>query len=184
MLPENIAIGQKIHKRRGDFGYSLRDLAKKTSLTASFLSQIERGSTSPSLKSLRQIADALEVPLLFFLSDTTRKSSVVRADARPHIDLENPSVNLQLLTPGFSCKMEALIGSMDPGSGNVTHKLPIPTEELIMVLSGSLQIGLEEEIFILNPGDTIYFEGTQLTEFSCVSKVKATWLSVITPPVF
>jgi transcriptional regulator with XRE-family HTH domain len=184
MLPENIAIGQKLHKRRGDFGLSLRDLAKKTGVTASFLSQIERGVTSPSLNSLRKIADALEVPLLFFLTDTSKASPLVRADARPQIGLENPSVNYQLLTPGLAHKMEAIFGSLEPGSGNVMHPLSIPTEEFILVLSGSLKIVIDNETYILNTGDTIYFEGSHLKELSCVSEEKVTWVFVITPPVF
>jgi transcriptional regulator with XRE-family HTH domain len=184
MLPENVAMGVKIRKRRGDFGLSLRELAKKTSLTASFLSQIERGIISPSLNSLRKIAEALEVPLLFFLSDTSKRSPVVRVEARPHVDLENSSVSYQLLTPDIAHKMEALSGTLENCTPNVVRSLSVPTEEFILVLSGCLRVRLEEETYILNPGDTIYFEGPHLKELSCASDEKVNWVSVITPPVF
>jgi transcriptional regulator with XRE-family HTH domain len=184
MLPENITIGLKIRKRRGDFGFSLRDLAKKTNLTASFLSQIERGIISPSLNSLRKIAEALEVPLLFFLSDTSKRSPLVRSNERPYMDLEHSAVRYQMLTPDIEHKMEAFFGTMETCSGNVVRPLSIPTEEFIMVLSGSLSVNIDEEKYILNPGDTIYFEGTHLRELSCNSDEKVTWISVITPPVF
>lgn len=184
MLPENITIGQKIRKRRADFGYSLRDLAKKTNLTASFLSQIERGMISPSLNSLRKIAEALEVPLLFFLSDTSKRSPLVRANARPMMDLEQSAVRYQMLTPDIEHKMEAFFGVIDTCSGNVVRPLSVPTEEFIMVLSGSLAVGIDDEKYILNAGDTIYVEGKHLRELSCASQEKVTWISVITPPVF
>ncbi len=153
MFPDNIAIGQKIHKRRGDFGHSLRDLAQLTGLTAAYLSQIERGNASPSLHSLRKIAECLEVPLLFFLSDTSKRSPVVRSDSRPHIDLDNSSVRYQMLTTYLEHKMEAFCGVMEPSSGNVMRPLSVPTEEFIFVLSGSLEVTVEEEKYILNPGD-------------------------------
>lgn len=184
MLPESATIGLKIRKRRIDFGLSLRDLACKANLTASFISQIERGVTSPSLNSLRKISESLEVPLLFFLTDDSKKSPVMRKYARPRLEFENLSVTYEMLTPDLSHKMEAVIGSLECGTGNVVRPLKIPTEEIILVLSGSLKVGLLDESYILNEGDSIYFEGSQLKELSCASEQKTVWISVITPPVF
>lgn len=184
MLLENVCIGQKIRKRRQDFNLSLRDLAKQTGLTASFISQVERGVTAPSLNSLRKIAEALEVPLPFFMQETSHQKRVVRHDARPHLDLEGHAVSYDMLTPDLSHKMEAVIGSLEPGTGNIMLRLKVPTEELILVLSGALKVVIEEEQYILNPGDSVYFEGQSLKEISCASAEKVTWISVITPPVF
>ena len=184
MLPESVTIGIKIRKRRDDFGLSLRDLAAKTSLTASFISQIERGITNPSLNSLRKIAEALEVPLLFFLTDNSRRSPVVRRNARPRLELESLTVTYEMLTPDLSHKMEAIIGTLQCGSGNVVRPLKIPTEEIILVLSGALKVVLNEDEYILNEGDSVYFEGSQIKELSCASDKQAIWVSVITPPVF
>jgi transcriptional regulator with XRE-family HTH domain len=184
MLPESISIGLKIRKRRLDFGLSLRDLAAKTDLTASFISQIERGVTNPSLNSLRKIAESLDVPLLFFLTDDSKKSPVVRRNARPRLEFESLSVTYEMLTPDLSHKMEAIIGSLECGTGNVVRSLKVPTEEIILVLSGALKVGLQDGEYILNEGDSIYFEGFQLKELSCESDQKAVWVSVITPPVF
>ncbi len=184
MLPENVSIGLKVRKRRADFDLSLRDLAQKTGLTASYLSQIERGTTSPSLNSLRKISEALKVPLLFFLSESTKHPPVIRANARPYINLDHSSVRYQLLTPDIEHKMEAVCGTLESCTGNVVRTLSVPTEEFIMVLSGSLKVVVDEEEYILNSGDTIYFEGNHLHELSCASEEKVVWVSVITPPVF
>lgn len=184
ILPENTSIGQKIRKRRADFGFSLRDLAQKTGLTASFISQVERGVTSPSLNSLRKIAEALEVPLLHFMTDTSRRSPVVRANARPHLDLDDSAVRYSMLTPDLSHKMEAIYGCLETCSGNIVRTLSVPTEEFIHILSGSLKVVVGEEEYILAPGDSIYFEGHALKELSCASDQPVNWISVITPPVF
>lgn len=184
MIPETVFIGQKIRKRRLDFGLSLRDLATKTNLTASFISQIERGVTNPSLNSLGKIAESLDVPLLFFLTDNSKKSPVVRRNARPRMELESLTVSYEMLTPDLSHKMEAIIGSLECGTGNIARPLRVPTEEVILVLSGTLKVGLQEEEYVLTEGDSIYFEGSQLKELSCASGKKVVWVSVITPPVF
>jgi transcriptional regulator with XRE-family HTH domain len=62
-------LGFKLKKKRLEKGLSLRELGRRTELTASFLSQVERGKTNVSLESLRRIADKLSVPLLYFLSE-------------------------------------------------------------------------------------------------------------------
>src|SRR5512142_1662086 len=50
--PEDPDIGQTIHRLREERQLSLKDLAAKSSLTQSFLRQVERGLTSPSVGSL------------------------------------------------------------------------------------------------------------------------------------
>jgi quercetin dioxygenase-like cupin family protein len=124
------------------------------------------------------------VPLLYFMTDTTRRSPVVRKEARPHLDFDDSAVSYNLLTPDMAHKMEVVEGSLEPGTGNIVRKLSIPTEEFILVLSGSLAVCVNDERHVLKPGDSIYFEGQQLSEISCESTEKVTWISVITPPVF
>lgn len=184
MLSESATIGLKIRKRRIDYNLSLRDLATRANLTASFISQVERGITNPSLNSLRKIAESLDVPLFYFLADNAKKSPVVRRNARPRLEFEGLTVAYEMLTPDLSHKMEAVIGSLDCGTGNVIRPLKTPTEEIILVLSGSLKVGLQDETYILEEGDSIYFEGSQINELSCAGDKKAVWISVITPPVF
>lgn len=184
MLSESATIGLKIRKRRIDYNLSLRDLAASANLTASFISQVERGITNPSLNSLRKIAESLDVPLFYFLSDNAKKSPVMRRNARPRLEFEGLTVTYEMLTSDLSHKMEAVIGSLESGTGNVVRPLKTPTEEIILVLSGTLKVGLQGEAYILNEGDSIYFEGSQIIELSCAGDKKAVWISVITPPVF
>jgi transcriptional regulator with XRE-family HTH domain len=53
------ALGAAIRALRGERGIRLADLAEQTSLSVSFLSQLERGLTNPSLPSLVKISAAL-----------------------------------------------------------------------------------------------------------------------------
>jgi transcriptional regulator with XRE-family HTH domain len=176
--------GRRLSKRRKELGFSLRELADRTQLTASFLSQVERGVTNPSLNSLQRIADALSVPLLFFLAEDKHKSRIVRSQNRPEMKLSDSNIMYELLTPDLSGKFEVVCGTLKPGVENIVRRLSVETEEFIIVLEGSLLVGLGDEEFILHPGDTIYFDGAMLRKLTCASPDEVRWISVITPPVF
>ncbi|MCC6188751.1 MAG: helix-turn-helix transcriptional regulator [Anaerolineales bacterium] len=187
-------VGLRIKMRRQEAGLSLRELAGRTDLTASFLSQLERGRVSVSLGSLRRIAEGLGVQLLYFLQDENgaaqhdngapEYSPVVRAFQRRKLTLPNSQVTYEMLVPDFSGKMEAFYGRLAPGTGNVARRLREPTEEFIHILSGVLKVGLVSGEYVLHPGDSIYFDGAAIVELSCASDDEVLWLSVITPPLF
>jgi transcriptional regulator with XRE-family HTH domain len=192
------SMGNRIKKRRAEIGLSLRELADKTDLTASFISQVERNQTKPSIDSLRRIAEALNVSILFFLADHARPraisarrapslqySPVVRAHARSKLILPVSGLTYELLVTDLARQMEAFSGRLSPRTGNVARRLRAPTEEFIYVLSGALCVGLDDEEHTLCSGDSIYFDGTTLQKLECASADEdAVWISVITPPVF
>ena len=63
-------IGEKLRAAREQQGMSLRDLASKTEVSASMLSQIENGKAYPSVRSMYNIAAALELPVDYFFPET------------------------------------------------------------------------------------------------------------------
>jgi transcriptional regulator with XRE-family HTH domain len=186
----DVTIGQRIKDRRQQCELSLRELAKKADLTAAFLSQVERGQVNTSIGSLRRIAEALDVSILQFLAEAEevakpKHSPVVRATQRWKLSLPDDKLAYEVLTPDLSHQVEVIMGRIAPGTSNVARPLRQPTEEWIYVLSGTLRVGLDTEEYVLQPGDTIIFEGSQLRLLGCASVSEdAVWISVITPPVF
>jgi len=206
-MPQDLNIGARLKARRAELGISLRELGRRTDLSASFLSQVELNKTSLSIDSMRRIAEALEAPLLSFLSDQahtqeeeipqspapaceepddpTGYSPVVRAGCRPKLTLPPSGVTYELLTRELGRKMEAMVGHLAPGAPNIVRRLREPTEELVFVLSGALLVGLTEKEYTLKRGDSIYFCGDQLLKMTCASETEdAEWISIITPGVF
>jgi transcriptional regulator with XRE-family HTH domain len=59
-------IGEKLRAARLNAGISLRELAKKAEMSASMLSQIETGKAYPSVRSIYDIAAALDLPVDYF----------------------------------------------------------------------------------------------------------------------
>jgi transcriptional regulator with XRE-family HTH domain len=197
---------QAIRQKRVELGLSLRELASRTNLTASFLSQVENGKANLSLDSLRRISVALNVSMLALFPDQNADrddskaeeisedkigfnrniyAPVVRNDARVKLTLPGHGITYQLLTQDLNRKMEAILGFLEPGSGNIARRLREPTEEFIFVLSGKLLVELDSGKYILAASDSIYLNGLSLNRLECASKDEPVqWISVFTPSVF
>jgi transcriptional regulator with XRE-family HTH domain len=179
-------LGQRVKERRLELGLSLRELAERTGLTASFLSQVERDLASPSIDSLRKISEALEVPMFRFLVEKDARSPVVRRNQRVMLSFAGDGVDYQLLTPDLNRNrsMEVFLEEWEPGKERTTMPLRQYTEEFIYVLQGQLEIHLGDEVYSLDAGDSIYFEGPLLHRLAAVGHETLRILSVITPPIF
>ncbi len=207
-------IGHRIHALRMKQGFSLRELAEQSGLTASFLSQVERGRVNSSIESLRRITNSLGITMVQLLepktgadvSEHTRmnagaqpthsakpqsshakgKSSavVIRADHRPKLLLPHTGVTIEMLTSSRAHAVEVFVSKLAPGTEIMAQPLREPTEQFIYVLTGALRIELNRAESVLECGDAITFDGTTVKRFACVGSQETTWLCMITPPVF
>lgn len=200
------SIGARIKERRKEVNLTLDELANKTGLTASFLSQVERGKVSLSLNSLLALAKALNVSVLYFIAEGNGSKRPLQQ--RPEAELPAPQpvapycpvvypglrkqlvfpatgVKLELLVPSLGRKMMAFKGRLEPGKSHLASRLREPTEEIIYVLSGALTLEFTDGSYTLHPDESIYFEGENLLKMTGASENEDTvWLSVITPAVF
>lgn len=176
-------LGKKIRARRKKMGLSLRELAAQVNLTASFLSQVERGLASPSIDSLRAISKALGVPVFHFLIDMEDYDPVIRRGQRRQITLPEANITYELLTP-VNRKMEIILATLEPTDGDIPLIHHQHTEECIYILEGELEVELSDERFILQAGDTIYFEGPLLRRLAGRGDKTVRYLAIITPPIF
>ena len=177
-------LGHRLRARRQELGLSLRELAERVDLTASFLSQIERDLASPSIESLRRISDALEVPIFHFLIEPDTKSPVVRRGERALLQMPDSNLTYQLMTPDLNRKMEVFLAEREPGEEKITIPLRQQTEEFIYVMQGELEIQISEEVYLLHAGDSIYFDGPMLRRLAARGDTTVRFISVITPPIF
>ena len=184
MTSDELFIGKRLHKRRTELQLTLRELAAKTDLTSSFLSQLERGLANPSLKTLQKLTTVLDVPLLYFMEEKSYQSPVVKADSRSKIDLDDSRVSYELLVPDLTGSIEVLLGTISTDCENIVRKLPVETEEVLYVLEGQLLVGVNNEEYVLSPGDSIRVNGSELEKLCNASDEKTRWISIITPPVF
>lgn len=176
-------IGKRINLRRKELGLSLRELGDLAGVTASFLSQIENDQVSPSLNSLQSISTALKVPIFYLLNEGSN-GNVVRANERTKVFFPDTKIGYDLLTADFSKQMMSYIIRMEPHANRVAMTLSKSTEQWMHVIGGKLRIVVAEDTFILDTGDTIYYDGDMLVEFGSVSDEELVVICCITPPVF
>ena len=153
----DINIGNKILQTRKNKNLSVRELAKLSNVTASMLSQIERGLANPSVNSLKSSASALDVPLFtFFTSEIAKEDLIVRKGNRKKVILpESENVVYEMLTPGITDNLEFAIMTLAPNTsssnGNIHHR----GYEIAYVLEGEVSLYLDDEEFILNKEDSV-----------------------------
>ncbi len=177
-------VGPKIRELRQAQGYTLRSLGEATGLTAGFLSQVENGLTDPSISSLQKIAIALKVPVFAFLNAGSQTEQIVRHDARMKLSFPNPHLEYELLTSDLTRQMCSFLARLKSGESHKPQHLYKETEEVLYVLQGEMEITLGGNTHRLQPGDSIYYEGFQLTNISSIGADDLVTLCTITPPVF
>lgn len=177
-------IGQKIRKKRVEKGMSLRQLAEKTDLTPSFLSQVERDLAEPSITSLRKISEALDVPIFYFLLNSEEHNPVVRASERKILNFPRSHLTFELLSPDLNRKMEVITAKLSPGACTCEEPLGHQGEECTVVIEGKMLIIIGEEEYVLEPGDSVYYYASIPHKIVSIGDKPLVFISSITPPAF
>jgi len=176
-----LKIGNRVRRQRKKLGFTLRELAARTDLTAGFLSQLENDQISPSLNSLQNIAIALQVPMFYFL-ENSQPHLIVRANERRKLYFPDSHMGYDLLAPELTRQMMPLLIKMEPETHRIALPLAKPTEQWFFVLQGRLEITVGEDTHLLDQNDSIYFNGDLLREFGSVSDEELVLICCITPP--
>ena len=177
-------LGSQLRSLRAKRGMSLRALAAEVDVTASFLSQVERGRCSPSLATLRQLARFFEVPVFRLLVEFEVGRPVVHADERVTIQLPDVPVVYELLSSGTARTIEMFNIRISAPNVNLVRRLSTPTEECLHVLSGTLSIEFSGETHVLTAGDSVTYEGMSLTSLMALGDEELHIIAAVTPPSF
>lgn len=158
-----LLVGRRLRDARERAGVSLSEFARRLDISASAVSQIERGVKQPSVARLITMSDALGVPLADILSDPSQPESehrvtIERADDAARLELSG-GVTFRRLTPGDSPGVDYFESMYPPGSTAVAGDGLLRHEgyEVGHVVSGELTIDFADEIVVLRPDDTITY---------------------------
>jgi transcriptional regulator with XRE-family HTH domain len=150
--------GERFRLRRRALGISLRALGERTGLSASFLSQIERGVAEPSVGSLVRIAQALEIPMSEVLGEQPAlrlADRTVRDGARRRVDVPASTVALELLSDAAARDLEVTVFTLPPGATGVEPAAVGRGERLLHVLEGRVGVSSGADGVTLGPGDSL-----------------------------
>ncbi|GGC46141.1 helix-turn-helix domain-containing protein [Chelatococcus reniformis] len=179
-------MGRKLRMRRAIKGLSLQEVAERAEISVGLLSQIERGVTTPSLKSLRQICAALAMPIgwLFDLAEAEHDDVVVRASARRTLDLGPKGMRKELLSPDAVPGIQMIRIVIRPGGASgEPYNNPAGTK-CGTVLAGTLGLEVDGQDYILETGDSFAFAATQMHRFWCVGDQTVDLIWVVTPAIY
>lgn len=177
-------IGQRIKERRQALGLSLRKLAARTGLSASSLSQIERGVVSPTLSSLTGIARALDTPLFEFFVGKFSNSLVGRQGHHPRLSLVGSNVNYELVSRRGSSNIAVMRARLQAGRSVYDTPQSHPQEECLFVLRGRIQVCLGDRTVVLESGDAIHYDANTPHLLTAVGDSEAEYVLCISPVVF
>jgi transcriptional regulator with XRE-family HTH domain len=151
-------VGSRLRQLRSERGKSMRALARDSSLSTNALSMIERGRTSPSVSTLYKLADALEVPITaFFRLEPERQEVVFRKGSkRKKVQIPN-GIWEGLGGEAFVGRLEAFMISLEPGATSGPFGMRHTGGEFVLCLEGQLEYEIEEDKYLLEPGDSLIF---------------------------
>ncbi len=166
----DVAIGQRLRELRRARGISLDALSARTGLSIGFLSQIERGLSSPSLRVLAGVSDVLGVALSELFAPASRAPAgddiVVRREGRSALQLWRSGISKQLLTPAAGESALALfLVHLDPGASSGAEAYVHAGEEAGLVLSGQIMLTVEDRTWRLVEGDSFRFPSRKRHRF-------------------
>lgn len=179
-------VGQELRRLRKLRRMTIARLAASTGRSVGFLSQVERGLTDISIRDLQGITEALNVPLSWFFVNAAaperEQGHVVRADARRQVGNREGGLVEELLSPDLGGSFEMFRSQFEPGAEMETAQRR-QTEESGFVVSGELDLFIDEQCFHLGQGDSFRING-ELYRWRNPGGEPAIVIWVISPPIY
>lgn len=158
--PTDVEVGSRVRSLRHARGLALKDVAARAGLSTGFLSQLERGISSASIRVLARLADALDVGIAEIFGSIGADSPllVARSGDRKHYDFPNSGMAKEVLTP-FSRvpRLDIFIISMAPGGDTGDPPFCHQGEEAGVVIDGAIELIVDGQHSILGQGDSFRF---------------------------
>lgn len=180
-------IGERIKRKREQLKLQLNDLARRVGVSSSALSQIENAKASPSIATLKSIAENLHTTVgeLIGENETYGRDPLTRKDDIRLIDENESGTRLYLLSGHeVSNNMDAYLLRFTKGSDIKNLFTDYTGQVFCRVAIGEISIAIEGKLYELKMSDNIYFNMKLPESIQCTGKEKSELLWVMTPPYF
>lgn len=162
-------IGSKLKMKRKGHNITLHELANRTGLSVSYLSNLERDATSPTMDNLQIICNALEVDMVALVKDSMQFNPVVRASERKPIFVESHRAQYEMISdPNQNLRASIMTLTADYYGEEVCYGHEV--DEIDIIAKGSFWFCLEDKEYILNEGDAIYIRANCPHRYKKVSQ--------------
>jgi transcriptional regulator with XRE-family HTH domain len=177
-----VELGRRIKRLRIDRGLTLKDLEARGGISATHVSEIERGKASPTVGALGRIALALGVrPALLVPAPELPAAHVVRAAEREAMTLRRGPLQVAPLAgPIQGSRLAVHRLTLAPGEGAaLEHRHE--GEEWLTVLAGTVEVRFGEERHALGAGDALHFRAHRSHAYVNTGRIAAVLVSASLP---
>jgi transcriptional regulator with XRE-family HTH domain len=181
---QTVELGAKIRALRAASGLTAHALAGAVGLSRSAISQIEGGRTEPSLRTLRRLALALDIPLpRLFETRPSDSNPIIRKHERKVFYLHGNRLRYELLSPDLVNKrVEFLRFELEPDPSDPPQLYAHEGEQYGVLIRGRVELRIQDGTYILRAGDSVFFDGTAPHYVRNVGRTKAVMIWAISPP--
>ena len=184
-----VAIGREVRELRKRQRMTGADLAAQTGLSVGMLSKIENGQISSSLNTLQTLANALRVPLVQLFSGFEEPRGAMHVKAGQGAEIERAGTRA-----GHQYSLLGHIGSNNSGVVVEPYLITLTSEsdqfptfqhegiEMIYMLEGVVNYRHGEQLYRLEPGDSLLFDADAPHGPEGLISLPALYLSVICYP--
>lgn len=179
----NNAIGGRLREERRRLGLTLQDVADRSGLSLGMISKVENTQTSPSLRTLARLSQALEVPVTTFFRglEEERDASYVRAG--DGIELVRQGTRhghryeLLAAAKGAQRRVQPFLVTLT----EQRETFPLFQHqgvEFLYALQGSFVYRYGRHTYEMEPGDSLMFDGEIAHGPELLSGLPARFLSI------
>jgi transcriptional regulator with XRE-family HTH domain len=184
-----VAIGLEVRMLRKQLGITVSDLAESSGLSLGMLSKIENGLTSPSLTTLQSLSHALGVPISHLLRRFEEERVAVQVKSGEGVSMERRGTRA-----GHQYQLLGYLGANESGVVGEPYMITLndnsdvfPTFqhdgiEYLYFLEGRVEYRHGDQTFLMEPGDSLYFDADAPHGPVKLIELPARYLSVITYP--
>ena len=162
---EAVGYGERIRKSRELHGFTIEELAQKSGIDATALSQVEAGEAVLPLGQLIKLTKALSLRMADVFSEAAEPYTIVRAETRAKFSrfgekkLSSHGYEYEALAEKKKDrKVDPFVVTLHPASNDEPSNHD--GQEFIYVLEGEMEVLIEDTKDVLRPGDAVYYDST------------------------
>jgi transcriptional regulator with XRE-family HTH domain len=177
-------IGARIKSFRLSKGLTLKDIELKAKVSATHVSEIERGMTSPTVGALAKIAEAMGTDVAYFVEkrNLSKISIVSKANRKPMQFKDWGATYFSLTKDIPNPRISFLEVELEPGLKRPEETSTHDGEEFALITKGVMEIIIGDEKYILKEGDSIHYKANKPHAMRNIGDAKCRAIWVTLPP--
>ncbi|MFE8006975.1 helix-turn-helix domain-containing protein [Streptomyces sp. NPDC057418] len=170
---------------RTEHGWSLDELSRRTDVSRSTLSRLERGELSPTATVLGRLCAAYGRTMSRLLMEVEAEPPALVPAAQQPVWRDEPSgfVRRSVSPPHAGLRAEIVEGTLDAGAALSYGNPPVPgVEQHIWVLEGTVEITVDDTVHTVRRGDCLRFRLRGPSRFRCPGPDRVRYALLIVMP--